>query len=347
MATFKYSGSLRYNDDTQLWKEYLGKERTVGATMREFQNTDAFAKTHAQRFGEGRHQRVSRNAQALNNALTENLAAAQGDGYYKTDYLKDQIDHHTDPAYCIIKPSYRPSMPQPNTNQLAIKHNYSFKAFGDPDLPRANKDIFRSTHRQTLQNDTPYYRELLAPFNVKHALVDPSHTFTQPKWHKMKRDKNLMAYDLKGKQRDTREQQSYRRETIDFTSDNILRLPEQRDYWGGPAPDPVDTYYKAKQDNKKFFRMKSEEKIDLGQFGKSNYLVAKKPGVGLASFKNYVCREGHNGSWLSDAGSRVLSEPRPKKSMSTNPSRRELTVRKYKCVKQMLKNERQVSCKFF
>lgn len=55
--------------------------------------------------------------------------------------------------------------------------------------------------------------------------------------------------------------------------------------------------------------MKSEEKIDLKQFGKGNYLVAKKAGVGLASFKNYVCRDNNN-SWLSGQGGRVLSEPR-------------------------------------
>ena len=89
--------------------------------------------------------------------------------------------------------------------------------------------------------------------------------------------------------------------------------------------------------------MKSEEKIDLKQFGKGNYLVAKKAGVGLASFKNYVCRDNNN-SWLSGQGGRVLSEPRQQvKGLTTNPSRRELTLRKYKYVKQMLKNEKQVS----
>lgn len=116
MATFKYSGNLCYNDDTALWKEMLGKERQVNCAMKDFYNTDAFAKTHAQRFGEGRFQRVSRNANAINNALTENLAASQKQGLYKTDYLKDQVDHFSDPAYAVIKPNYRPSMPQPNTN---------------------------------------------------------------------------------------------------------------------------------------------------------------------------------------------------------------------------------------
>jgi len=43
---------------------------------------------------------------------------------------------------------------------------------------RGNKDMFKSTFRQTLQEDTPFYRDKMQPFNVKHALVDPSHTFT-------------------------------------------------------------------------------------------------------------------------------------------------------------------------
>jgi len=43
---------------------------------------------------------------------------------------------------------------------------------------RGNKDMFKSTFRQTLQEDTPFYRDKMQPFNVKHALVDPSHAFT-------------------------------------------------------------------------------------------------------------------------------------------------------------------------
>ena len=76
MSTFKYSGNLRFNDDTQLWKEYLNKERQVGVALREFQYTDDFARTHGDRFGEGRLNRVSRNNDILNNVRTENLADA-------------------------------------------------------------------------------------------------------------------------------------------------------------------------------------------------------------------------------------------------------------------------------
>jgi hypothetical protein len=37
------------------------------------------------------------------------------------------------------------------------------------------------------------------PYNVKHALVDPSHTFTHPENHKLRKLKDLMQYDRKKK----------------------------------------------------------------------------------------------------------------------------------------------------
>jgi hypothetical protein len=37
----------------------------------------------------------------------------------------------------------------------------------------------------------------MEPYNVKHGLVDPSHTFTYPLNHKTKKEKNYLAYDLK------------------------------------------------------------------------------------------------------------------------------------------------------
>jgi hypothetical protein len=113
----------------------------------------------------------------------------------------DQIDHFSDPPIAIIKPGYRPAMPFPNHDQLEVKHMYSFNAFGEPKHPRATKDIHRTTMRQTLQDDGPWYRNekiAQAPFNVKHGLVDPSHTYTHPIWHKSKKAKDLMAYDYKG-----------------------------------------------------------------------------------------------------------------------------------------------------
>ena len=112
-----------------------------------------------------------------------------------------------------------------------------------------------------------------------------------------------MKYDLKGRQRDTRQQQSFRRETIDFNSSNILRLAERKDYFGGQDEDPVKSYYDTKASNRRFMRMKSEEKIDMHQFGKSNYLVAKQTGVGVAKFKVYNTRaQNPNSSFMSDSG---------------------------------------------
>jgi hypothetical protein len=41
-------------------------------------------------------------------------------------------------------------MPMPNLNQLEVKHIYSFSPFGDPKHIRGNKDMFKSTFRNTL-----------------------------------------------------------------------------------------------------------------------------------------------------------------------------------------------------
>lgn len=54
MSTFRPNGSLRNNDDTQLWKEMLSKERFATKLHQEYRNTDHFADTHASRFGAGK-----------------------------------------------------------------------------------------------------------------------------------------------------------------------------------------------------------------------------------------------------------------------------------------------------
>ena len=109
--------------------------------------------------------------------MNDNLKDAQKDGLYKMDYMLDNINHHSDPPYCQIKPSYRPSIPFPNNKQLEIKKLPSFHQFGCPKNPMAGKDMYRTTFRNTMQSDTPFYKDKLEPANVKHALVDPSHTF--------------------------------------------------------------------------------------------------------------------------------------------------------------------------
>lgn len=133
-----------------------------------------------------------------------------------------------------------------------------------PKNPRGGKDMFRTTFRNTLQEDAPYYRSKIEPFNVKHALVDPSHTFNHPLHHKTRKNIDLLGYDLKyGGDKTIRQLQHLRRETIDYNSSNIVRLPERRDYVGEDT-DPVTEYYRKRNDNRKFFRMNSEDKVDLG-----------------------------------------------------------------------------------
>ena len=111
--------------------------------------------------------------------------------------MLDNINHHSDPPYCLIKPGYRPSIPFPNNKQIEIKKLASFHQFGMPKNPRGGKDMYRTTFRNTLQEDGPYYRSKIEPFNVKHAMVDPSHTFNHPLHHKTRKNIDLLGYDLK------------------------------------------------------------------------------------------------------------------------------------------------------
>ena len=70
----------------------------------------------------------------------------------------------------------------PTADQLLMKGRYSFEAFGRPKVERSHQDVFKTAFRTTMQTDTPYYRDRVAePFNVEHALIDPSHTFFDKK----------------------------------------------------------------------------------------------------------------------------------------------------------------------
>ena len=52
----------------------------------------------------------------ITDVLRNKLASTQQDGFFKSDYLKDGVDHFTSPPYCIIKPGYRASEPFPNND---------------------------------------------------------------------------------------------------------------------------------------------------------------------------------------------------------------------------------------
>jgi hypothetical protein len=79
----------------------------------------------------------------------------------------------------------------------------------------------------------------MSPANVKHALVDPSHTFTHPADHKLKKEIDFTKYDWKrGRDKTSTNLQYTKRETFDIHGKMILRLAEDRDYFGGEE-DPV------------------------------------------------------------------------------------------------------------
>ena len=97
-----------------------------------------------------------------------------------------------------------------------------------------------------MQIDTPYFRDELAPYNVKHGLVDPSHTFMSPP----KKRRNLQLIDMKGDKDRTCEQlQAYRRVTADYDAKAVMRLPEPHDYYPGEQMSPIEKYFKTKRAN--------------------------------------------------------------------------------------------------
>lgn len=85
-------------------------------------------------------------------------------------------------------------------------------------------------------------------------MVDPSHTHVHPGYHPTRKDMDFSKYDWKnGKDNTSTNLQHIRRETYDFNGKMVLRLPEERDYFGD-GPDPVSTYYQTKTSNDGFFK---------------------------------------------------------------------------------------------
>lgn len=124
--------------------------------------------------------------------------------------------------------------------------------------------MYKSTFRNTMQADTPHFRGHLSPLNVKHGMIDASHTLMNPADDKEHKDMDFTAYDWKsGRDRSCREIQRTRRETFNIHGTMILRLPERRDYIKGEEVDPVTNYRKTQRDNKAFFGLTPDKKIDL------------------------------------------------------------------------------------
>lgn len=184
-----------------------------------------------------------------------NLQRAQEDGLYKTNYVEDHPVHHTDPPYSTIKPGYRAHVPVGMCNQLDMKARYSFDPFGKPKVARAAVKATATVFRETLQTDTPYYRDRVGEAqSLKHALVDPSHTFLDPRVPKLRPRYNVTT--LKGdKEKDSKKLQHERRVTYDFRGTPVLRLAEERDRSGGieETVAPLENYRRTKEANKVFF----------------------------------------------------------------------------------------------
>jgi len=88
-----------------------------------------------------------------------------------------------------------------------------------------------TTFRSTLQGDSPYFRGRLSPFNSKHGIVDPSHTFTNTPNHPSMKYIDFSRTDLKhGMDKTTTKIDHLKRETYDYSGNMIRRLHEDRDY---------------------------------------------------------------------------------------------------------------------
>ena len=48
--TFKYSGQMRWNDDTQLWNEILQKERITNKIHKTYNQTQEFKNIHIEKW---------------------------------------------------------------------------------------------------------------------------------------------------------------------------------------------------------------------------------------------------------------------------------------------------------
>jgi hypothetical protein len=174
----------------------------------------------------------------------------------------------------------------------------------------------------------------MEPYNVKHALIDPSHTFTHPLYHHTRRDFDLWGYDKKnGKDRGIKELQHVRRETFDFNGKMIYRLPERRDLERGYSEDPVHDYHTTKRNNSEFFKSADRSKVDVSRFNNGNYLTSPIAPVGIAKQKNYFVNKQRSNSTGAFFNERSGRSKAPKEDAK----------QKYKIMKEMLKNERKAN----
>lgn len=114
----------------------------------------------------------------------------------------------------------------------------------------------------------------------------------------------------------------------------------------GEDTDPVAEYYRKRDQNKRFFRLRSEEKVDLSQFGKTNYMTSPNPMVGVTKQKNYYTDKQVNDLLNEDIGKkkqRYVFDQTLKSTSQKNESdklKRDLTVEKFKLMRKIISNEK-------
>lgn len=142
-----------------------------------------------------------------------------------------------------------------------------------------------------------------------------------------------------------------RRETNDYKGGSIIRLPERRDYIGEDI-DPVTEYYRKRDANRKFFRLRSTEKLDLSRFDKTNYMTSPSPLVGVTKQTNYLTNKKVadfiDAPEESSGSKRYVFDQTMRKGSSTTRNmadklKRDNTIEQFKLMKRIIQNEKKVS----
>ena len=145
--------------------------------------------------------------------------------------------------------------------------------------------------------------------------------------------------------------QHERRETNDYSGKSVIRLPERRDYIGEET-DPVTEYYRKRDANRKFFRLRSTDKVDLSRFDKTNYMTSPSPQVGVTKQKNYLtdkkvadfidAPEGSSGSRRYVFDNTMMKGSSTTRNMA-DKLKRDNTIEQFKLMKRIIQNEKKVS----
>lgn len=94
MTTFKFDGRMLLNDDNLLWRQMVAKEQGF---KRNFIDNEILNKHGVKAFKHSKENPIGRYGEAIRAVRKNDLSKTQANGFYKTDYLKDGVDHFSDP----------------------------------------------------------------------------------------------------------------------------------------------------------------------------------------------------------------------------------------------------------